>query len=68
MKYEIELVAGLIFGAIILASTANCISISVSSDGGGFTEVIDAGYDDRVFGRTVIGSNRLSNIIEGGEV
>ncbi|MGB4679759.1 MAG: hypothetical protein WBI23_06150, partial [Methanothrix sp.] len=58
--------AGLIFGAIILASTANCISISVSSDGGGFTEVIDAGYDDRVFGRTVIGSNRLSNIIEGG--
>ncbi|MFZ2376594.1 MAG: hypothetical protein WAV83_05190, partial [Methanothrix sp.] len=58
--------AGLIFGAIILASTANCISISVSGDGGGFTEVIDAGYDDRVFGRTVIGSNRLSNIIEGG--
>lgn len=65
MKFEIKLIAGLIFGAILFASTANGISISVSGDAGGFTEVIDAGYDDKVSGRTVIGSDRLSNSIEG---
>lgn len=66
MKFEIKFLTGLIFGVILLASTANCISISVSGDGGGFTEVINAGYDDKISGRTVIGSSRLSNSIEGG--
>lgn len=53
--------------AVILAlcPSAHCISLSVSNDAGGFSEVIEADYNDRVVGKTVIGSDRLSNYLEG---
>lgn len=54
-----------LIGIIALFPSAFGIEISVSSDAGGFTEVIDAGFDDRVSGSTIIGSDRLSNSIQG---
>lgn len=64
MKNYKTLIAVLI-GIIALFPSAFGIEISVSSNAGGFTEVIDAGFDDRVSGSTIIGSDRLSNSIQG---
>ncbi len=64
MKKYKTLIAALI-GIIALSPSAFGIEISVSSDAGGFTEVIDAGFDDKLSGSTIIGSDRLSNSIQG---
>ena len=64
MKNYKTLIVALI-GITVLSFSAFGIEISVSSNAGGFTEVIDAGFDDRVSGSTIIGSDRLSNSIQG---
>jgi len=65
MKFDRTLIGALLLGMLALASSAYGISISVSNNAGGFTENINAGDGDSVFGRTVIGSDSLSNSIEG---
>lgn len=59
-----------IVGAVLLIMLASApcvsgISVSVSNDAGGFTENINADDGDSVYGSTVIGSDSLSNSIEG---
>ena len=65
MRFDRKLIGALLLGMLALASSAYGISISVSSNAGGFTENINAGDGDSVFGSTIIGSDRLSNSIEG---
>lgn len=65
MRFDRMLIGALLLGMLALASSAYGISISVSSNAGGFTENINAGDGDSVFGNTIIGSDRLSNSIEG---
>ncbi len=52
-------------GILVLSSSAYSISISVGSNAGGFTENINAGDKDAVYGSTVIAANSLSHSIEG---
>ena len=59
------LIVALLAGILLLASSPYGISISVSNNAGGFTENINAKDGDSVFGRTIIGSDSLSNSIEG---
>lgn len=65
MKFDRTLIGPLLLGMLALASSAYGISISVSNNAGGFTENINAGDGESVFGSTIIGSDRLSNSIEG---
>ena len=65
MKFGQALIGALLLGMLALASSAYGISISVSSNAGGFTENINAGDGDSVFGSAVIGSESLSNSIKG---
>ncbi len=50
---------------LALAPSSSGISVSVSNDVGGFTENINADDGDSVYGSAVIGSDSLSNSIEG---
>ena len=65
MKLSKMLIAALLAGIIALAPSACGISISFSSDTGGFTEDIHAGDRDSVYGSAMIGSGGLSNSIRG---
>lgn len=63
-------IIGAVIGAVLLlilalAPSASGISVSVSNDVGGFTEVINAKDDDTVSGTIEIGPNSLTNSIEG---
>jgi hypothetical protein len=55
----------LLAGILVLASSAEGISISVSSNRGGFTENIDAG-EKEVRGSAIIAVDGISNSIKGG--
>lgn len=57
-------VEALLLGILVLAPSAESISISVSSNTGGFTENIDAG-EDTVWGSAVIAADGISNSIKG---
>ena len=65
MKIKRMLIGALLAGILALAPSAYAVSLSVSSDAGGFTENINAGVGDSVYGSTLIGSDSLSNSIEG---
>lgn len=65
MKIKRMLIGALFAGILALAPSASGISISVSNDVGGFTEVINALDDDIVSGFIEIGPNSLSNSIKG---
>lgn len=49
--------------AFIFMGTAVCISVSVSSDAGGFSQEISADKDDTLTGRAVLSDDALSNEI-----
>lgn len=65
MKHYKKTLIAVLIGIFALFPSAFGIEISVSCNAGGFTEVIDAGFDDKFSGSTVIGSDRLSNSIQG---
>ena len=53
-------------GILAMVSSAEGISISVSSSTGGFTESIDPGRDDTIRGGTIIAADGISNFVKGG--
>ncbi len=65
MKFKKMIVKALFIGILALGSSAEGISISVSSNAGGFTENIDAG-ENAVRGSAVIAADCISNSIKGG--
>ncbi len=65
MNFDKTLIGAFLLVIFALASSACGISISVSNNAGGFTENINAGDGDSVFGSAVIGSDSLSNSIRG---
>lgn len=65
MKLNGALIAALLAGILSLAPSACGVSLSVSSDAGGFTENVKAGDGDSVYGSTVIGAEGLSHSIRG---
>ena len=65
MKIDRLLTGALLIGILVLSPSAYAITISVGGDAGGFTENINAGDKDAVYGSTVIAANSLSHSIKG---
>ncbi len=65
MKFGKKLIGALLVGILALAPSAFAVSISVSSDTGGFTENINAGDKDSVYASAMIGPGSLTNSIRG---
>ena len=65
MKFKKIAAEALLVGILVLVSSAEGISISVSSNTGGFTEDINAG-ENTVRGSAVIAVDGISNSIYGG--
>ena len=65
MKFGKTLIGALLVGILVLAPSAYGISISVYGDMGGFTENIQAGARDSVYGSAAIGPGSFSNSIRG---
>lgn len=65
MKNDCMVIVIILTGLFVLSSSAFAVSLSISSDAGGFTEEINVGKDDSVNGYTLIAPEGISNSIEG---
>ena len=65
MKFGETLIGALLVGILVLAPSAYGLSISVYGDMCGFTENIQAGARDSVYGSAAIGPGSFSNSISG---
>ena len=63
MRSKLKITLEMLAAAFILMGTAVCISVSVSSDAGGFSQEISADKDDTLTGRAVLSNDALYNEI-----